>query len=44
MTPELQYRKAPEEHLRTWERLTKLFFVSVVGIAILLALLVQLVP
>lgn len=44
MAPELEYRKAPEEHLRSWERLTKLFFVSTVCIVILLALLVQLVP
>lgn len=44
MVPELEYRKAPEEHLRTWERITRLFLISTVSIAILLALLVQLVP
>tara|TARA_Y100000766_G_scaffold71593_1_gene60158 strand:- start:872 stop:1006 length:135 start_codon:yes stop_codon:yes gene_type:complete len=36
MVPELDYRKSSEEHLRTWERMCKLFTVSVVGISILL--------
>ncbi len=36
MVPELDYRKSSEEHLRTWERVCKLFTVSVVGISILL--------
>ena len=36
MVPKLDYRKSPEEHLRTWERICKLFTISVVGITILL--------
>ena len=39
MVPEFDYRKSSEEHLRTWERICKLFTVSVVGIAILLLLM-----
>ncbi|MEL0022107.1 MAG: hypothetical protein VW835_02015 [Rickettsiales bacterium] len=39
MVPELEYRKATDEHLRTWERVVKLFTVSVIGIAILLGLM-----
>ena len=39
MVPELNYRKSSEEHLRTWERICKLFTISVVGIAILLLLM-----
>ncbi len=39
MVPELDYRKSSEEHLRTWERICKLFTVSVVCIAILLLLM-----
>ena len=39
MVTKLDYRKSSEEHLRTWERICKLFTVSVVGIAILLLLM-----
>ena len=39
MVPELDYRKSSEEHIRTWERICKLFTVSVVGIAFLLLLM-----
>ena len=39
MVPELEYRKATDEHLRTWEHVVKLFTVSVIGIAILLGLM-----
>ena len=39
MAPEMDYRKSSDEHLRTWERICKLFTVSVVGIAILLGLM-----
>ena len=39
MVPELEYRKSSEEHLRTWERVCKLFTVSVVGISIMLLLM-----
>ena len=39
MVPELEYRKSSEEHLRTWERVCKLFTVTVVGISIMLLLM-----
>ena len=44
MVPELEYQKAPQENLQTWHRLNKFFLYGVIFIAILLALLVQLVP
>jgi hypothetical protein len=39
MAPELDYLKSTDEHLKTWGLVTKLFTVSVVGIAILLGLM-----
>ncbi len=39
MAPEMQFHKATEEHLRTWQRICKLFTVSVIAIVILLALM-----
>ncbi len=39
MVPEMQFQKASEEHLRTWQRICKLFTVSVIGLTILLAVM-----
>ncbi len=39
MVPELEYRKSPPEHLKTWNRVTKLFLVSTVCIAVLLLIM-----
>ena len=39
MVPELDYKKSSDEHLKTWDRVVKMFTVSVVGIAILLGLM-----
>lgn len=39
MVPELDYRKATDEHLKTWSLVCKMFTVSVVSIFILLGLM-----
>jgi hypothetical protein len=39
MVPELDYTKASEEQLRTWNRVTRLFVVSTVSLVILLAIM-----
>ena len=35
----MQYLRAPQENLQTWSRVVKLFLVSTIAIAVLLAVL-----
>lgn len=39
MEPEMQYLQAPQEKLRTWNRVTKLFLFSCITAAVLLSLM-----
>lgn len=39
MEPDMQYLRAPQENLQTWNRVTRLFWVSIIAIAVLLAFL-----
>lgn len=39
MEQEMQHRRAPQENLDTWDRVTKLFLYGCIAIAILLSMM-----